>query len=184
MIERAGGRAVLSKSAADLTAESTVVMPGVGAFDAGMAALKERGFDEALRQIADEGEGRILGLCLGMQLLFDGSAEGSSPGLGLIPGSCQRIPSNLGVRVPHMGWNVVKMENSGRITGLLPEDSRFYFAHSFIAEPRQQSWVTLSALHGLRFSAAIEKENIFGAQFHPEKSHRFGANFMRGFIKL
>ena len=105
MVERSGGKAHLARNADDLTTESVVVVPGVGAFDAGAAALKSRGFDEVLTQIASGGEGRILGLCLGMQLLFDGSAEGSSPGLGIVPGVCKKLPSSSGVRVPHMGWN-------------------------------------------------------------------------------
>lgn len=182
MVERAGGRAKLSRRGDDLTASSAVVVPGVGAFDAGMVALRQRGFDEALWRIAYEGEGRILGLCLGMQLLFDRSAEGSKPGLGIVHGHCSRIPARRGLRVPHMGWNRVTVERRSPMTDHLPADARFYFAHSFLAEPDDPSAITLSVLHGRSFCAAFEVANVVGAQFHPEKSHRFGLAFMKGFV--
>ena len=182
MVERAGGRATLSRSGADLTTSSAVVVPGVGSFDAGMVALRQRGFDEALRRIALGGEGRILGLCLGMQLLFDGSAEGSHPGLGIVPGYCRPIPSSRDVYVPHMGWNRVTVERMSPTTARLPADARFYFAHGFFAEPADPSCVTLSVVHGRSFCAAIEVANVVGAQFHPEKSHRFGLEFVKGFV--
>ncbi len=182
MVERSGGKAHLARNADDLTTESVVVVPGVGAFDAGAAALKSRGFDEVLTQIASGGEGRILGLCLGMQLLFDGSAEGSSPGLGIVPGVCKKLPSSSGVRVPHMGWNSVRVVEFSSTMEQLPDDPRFYFAHSFYVEPSSLSGVTLTANHGVQICAAFERPNVVGAQFHPEKSHRFGLSFMRGFV--
>lgn len=183
MIERAGGHPRLTSSAMDINANSSVVIPGVGAFDAGMHALRDRGFDSAIAEIADRGTGRILGLCLGMQLLFDESEEGSTPGLGLVRGIVRRIPTGLGVRVPHMGWNPVHVKRDSRLLRFLPPEPRFYFAHSYFAQPVDADLSSLSVHHGLDFCAALEKGNVVGAQFHPEKSHRFGLEFMRGFVR-
>lgn len=182
MVQRAGGQCSLAHSADDLRVDSRVVLPGVGAFDAGLQALRSRGLDDALKEIGRTGRGQILGLCLGMQLLLDGSDEGSDPGLGLIKGRAVRIPANMDTRVPHMGWNVVQVARPTAILQRLPPGPQFYFAHSFYANLDDPSLATLTVTHGLSFCAALESGPVLGAQFHPEKSHRFGLRFMEGFI--
>jgi len=160
-----------------------VVVPGVGSFDAGMASLRARGLDRRLKTIAADGSAKILGLCLGMQLMFDSSSEGISKGLGIVSGEVLKLQPQAMTRVPHMGWNYVTVRRETRVTGCLSEPSRFYFAHSYYAVPRDDDIVTLSAEHGVEFCASFEKDNLVGAQFHPEKSHRYGLEFLKGFMQ-
>ncbi len=182
MVERAGGKPTLTADSDDLDANSIVVVPGVGAFDAGMSRIRDRGFDAALQEIAASENGRILGLCLGMQLLLASSDEGKTRGLGLVPGSVKRLPPDPAIRLPHMGWNFTHVERKTTVTEALPPGPRFYFAHAYFADIEERQAVTLSVHHGITFCAAFEVGNVFGAQFHPEKSHRYGLQFMRGFL--
>jgi imidazole glycerol-phosphate synthase subunit HisH len=157
-----------------------VVLPGVGAFPAAMAALRAQGLDEAL--VAAAGRGTpLLGVCLGMQLLLAGGTEHAPPGaptrgLGLLPGLVERLPS--GVRVPHMGWHRLALR---RATALLPEPFPVYFAHSYFVSGAHRDAVAVVD-HGVPIAAAVARDGLFGCQFHPEKSGAAGLGLLRRFV--
>lgn len=185
MIRRIGGSGVLTSSPDDVRRASKVVLPGVGSFDAGMAALQHAGLDEALADAAASGAW-VLGICLGMQLLLERSEEGTSAGLGLVPGRVHRFEvGEQGLKVPHMGWDTV---TAARPSVLLEdanaEEQRFYFVHSYFAECDNESDVVGVTTYGLPFVSAFEHERILGVQFHPEKSHRFGMALMKRFLEV
>ena len=167
-VERAGASAVVSSDEEQLGASDVMVLPGVGNFAAGIERLSRLGLD---RFLIDWAEARrpLLGICLGMQLLFEKSEEGSSRGLGILPGDVVGLAGDL--KVPHMGWNNV--DNRG-IAVLEPfDDARFYFVHSYVCRPAEEM-ATAVTEYGGEFVAAVERGNVVGFQFHPEKSGRDG----------
>jgi glutamine amidotransferase len=162
-----------------------LVLPGVGAFDAGMAALN-RGWRERLDELALERRIPILGICLGMQLLCRGSEEGRENGLGWIAADVRRIDTGADARlkIPHMGWAEVMPT---RTNALIPSDEgqqRFYHVHSYRAVCDDSSDEVASVIYGNQFTTAVQRDNIYGVQFHPEKSHKFGMGLMRRFASL
>ncbi|MCF8257311.1 MAG: imidazole glycerol phosphate synthase subunit HisH [Flavobacteriales bacterium] len=176
MLHSAGIR---SEAVADprlISRYSSIILPGVGAFDEGMKRLDAAGFSEAIHRYVVCG-GQLIGICLGMQLLFDRSEEGTSNGLGLIKGNVVRFPSKDGLgrplNVPHMGWNMVEAGPQGTNT-FWKQPMRFYFTHSFHAKPTDASTVLLTSHYGVPFVSAVRQGNVWGFQFHPEKSHHFG----------
>jgi glutamine amidotransferase len=183
MIRKAGGEAFVAASPEALAAADRWVLPGVGAFDKGVEALKARGLDAWVRARAAQG-GLVLGICLGLQLLTERSEEGRLPGLGLVPGETRRFRSDdPGLKIPNMGWGVV---TPARGTPLFdfpsPEEKRFYFTHSYHVVCAAPSDVAATAAHGGPFTAAVVRGNVWGVQFHPEKSHRFGLELFRRFL--
>jgi len=187
MCRRLGGDPVVSGDPGTIASADKLLLPGVGAFDTGMASLHGSGLVEVLRLRASEGV-PVLGICLGMQLLFDSSEEGVATGLGLIPGVVRRLPvdSPLGpVRIPHMGWSRLDYCRSHGLTEGIGEEARFYFVHSYAAVPDDDGDIIGVSTHGSRFVSAVARENVLGVQFHPEKSHRYGkallGNFLQGF---
>lgn len=161
-----------------------ILLPGVGAFDNAMKRINENGFLEVLNKKALVDKIPILGICLGMQLLTRGSEEGQLPGLNFIPADSVRFPDSHGLKVPHMGWNLVQPFTESVLTRDLPVESRFYFVHSYYVRTDDPVHSILKADYGVRFDAAIQKDNIFGAQFHPEKSHKFGMQLFKNFASL
>lgn len=158
-----------------------IILPGVGSFDAGMNALRASGLDKAIREFAGYGGG-ILGICLGMQLLFDRSDEGSSAGLGLIPGALIGIKSNPKFRVPHVGWESIIPVGEDVIFSGITRLS-FYHNHSF-ALPSPSPFEIATIQYSEQFAVAARNENVVGVQFHPEKSHSSGERLMKNFISL
>lgn len=156
-----------------------LILPGIGAFDHGMQRLKESGFDKLLLQSSEST--RILGICLGMQLLCESSEEGELEGLSLIPGHFIRFGdfNETGLRVPHMGWNETKFTPQENIADGFEVPFRFYFVHSYRYKHRDDTHVWAHAIYGERFVAAIRSKNAFGVQFHPEKSHQYGISFFQ-----
>ena len=149
-----------------------------------MKSLAERGLIELLTERVMKDKIPVLGICLGMQLLSRSSEEGVLPGLGWISAKTVRFRTGPEVRLPHMGWNSVKpRQNALLFTGPLPE-KRFYFVHTFHVECAEQGDVAATAVHGYDFAAAVQHENIYGTQFHPEKSHQFGMELLRQFAKV
>jgi glutamine amidotransferase len=168
-------------SAAALAAAKRLVLPGIGAFDACMAALQRSGLRDAVLEFA--GGGRpLLGICVGMQMLTLGSEEGELPGLGLIRAHSRRFRAAAGLRVPHMGWDRVRWTNPTHpLARAMPDDSRFYFVHSYRVTCDAQAECLALCTYGEEFAAAIGSGNVAGVQFHPEKSHRFGLALLNNF---
>ena len=163
---------------------SRLVLPGVGAFDAGMAALN-RGWRQALDHVALERKAPVLGICLGMQLLCRGSEEGQARGLGWIDADVKRLDTgDPRLKVPHMGWSVVTAEQPNPLIPSDEGEQRFYHVHSYRAVCSNPGDVIGTASYGTQFTTAVRHGNIFGVQFHPEKSHRFGMALMRRFAAL
>ncbi|MFB9732596.1 MULTISPECIES: imidazole glycerol phosphate synthase subunit HisH [Ornithinimicrobium] len=176
-LERLGASTRLTDDPAEILAADRVVLPGVGAAGAGMARLRAAGLEDLLRQV----QAPLLGVCLGMQLLFDRSAEdGGTPTLGLVPGEVVPIPPAPGVRVPHMGWNRLDdLVEDPLLTGITPGE-RAYFVHSYAAPVGPATLA--STTHGTTFSAVVRSGLRWGAQFHPERSGRVGALLLRNFL--
>lgn len=163
-----------------------ILLPGVGAFNNAMIRINEGGFRNILEQKALIEKIPFLGICLGMQLLTDGSEEGDLPGLGLIPAKTIRFNFNNkeNLKVPHMGWNTVYESINSQLTKDLPDEPKFYFVHSYYVKVGEKKNSILRTKYGIEFDSAIQKHNIFGVQFHPEKSHKFGMKLLENFAKL
>lgn len=183
MLKRVGVESRRVTTPEEVLESERVLLPGVGAYDSGMAQLDELGLADALRGFA--GTGRpLLGICLGMQLLVDSSAEGARQGLGLIAGRCERFPDSPRLRVPHMGWNHATPLRADSLMEGLGEDSRFYFVHSYHVIPDAPDDALAETEYGTPFVSMIRRGNVMGAQFHPEKSHTFGMTVLRNFATL
>lgn len=157
-----------------------LLLPGVGAFDQAMQRLRAGGLADAIVDFAATGK-PVLGICLGMQLLMDSSAEGVDSGLSIIPGTCHRFVAAPGVRVPHMGWNVVRPVREDALFEGLETDPRFYFVHSYHVVPESEDHVLAVTPHGGEFVSMVRRDRVVGAQFHPEKSHAFGMQLLTNF---
>jgi glutamine amidotransferase len=184
MFKRIGVAAEIVESPEKLKQATKILLPGVGAFDQAMKRINESGFREVLDSKALVEKVPVLGICLGMQLLTRGSEEGVLPGLGWVAADTIRFPKKDGLKVPHMGWNVVTPATSSELTKNLPQESRFYFVHSYYVQVDNQLNSILKCHYGVTFDAAIQKDNIYGAQFHPEKSHKFGMQLLRNFGEM
>lgn len=184
MLKYIGHHSTISSDPATIRQASRLILAGVGAFDAGMTQLNRLGLTELLTEQVAERKVPVLGICLGMQLLTRSSEEGQLPGLGWIEADTKRFffPNNLDLKIPHMGWNKVIRETPSPLTEGLDNESRFYFVHSYHCVLDEPSRAILSVDYGLRVTAAFQKENVLGVQFHPEKSHRFGMQILRNFV--
>jgi imidazole glycerol-phosphate synthase subunit HisH len=181
-LQKVGVDAHLCSEVALLSTFDGLVLPGVGAFGDAMRNLKDLGMDEALLDYIETGR-QLLGICLGLQLLFDYSEEhGRSDGLGVIPGCVIKLPAS--VKVPHMGWNVLNVKREVPLFEGLDSGSRFYFVHSFYCEPAETGSTIGTTSHGLEFTCAASKGNVWGLQFHPEKSSLLGLSILRNFGKM
>lgn len=185
MLKRIGVRAKITNRAEDIAEADRLILPGVGAFDAAMRTLNELGIVGTLRAKALDERIPVLGVCLGMQLLFRRSDEGDIPGLGWIEGDVVRFrldPADRSVRVPHMGWNYASATDGARLLSGFDATPRFYFAHSYHVECADPDDVAGWTTYGYRFASVVQHENIGGIQFHPEKSHRFGLKVFENFL--
>lgn len=180
----AGDVAVISRPA-EMEDCAKIILPGVGAFPKAMERLSQAGFPEALeRQVRGRGKW-FLGICLGMQLLLDYSLElGRTAGLGWIPGGVLRFPEIPGLAVPHMGWNDTRPAAESPLWKGIPEDADFYYVHSYFVDCAAPGDVLARCEYGLPFVSAVARENIFGVQFHPEKSQANGLQLLRNFVDL
>ena len=174
--------AIVSSDEKDLRAAQRLVLPGVGAFGACMKALKARGFDRLVRERVEEGT-PLLGVCVGMQLLFEESEEfGATPGLGLLRGKVRRFSDDL--LVPHVGWNRVAERQSHALFSDVMNGAFFYFVHSYYCEPNDESVVAGETEYGVRYASVVAKGNVCGVQFHPEKSQDAGLRLLRNFARM
>lgn len=183
MFKRIGVTAKISDDLKDIEKAEKILLPGVGAFDAAMEKLTNTPLRNILDYKAKEQKIPVMGICLGMQLLTNGSEEGKLPGLGWIPSYTHRFPSSA-LKVPHMGWNLVQKKESSPLTESFDEEYRFYFVHSYYVKAEDEKNVILRTTYGVTFDSALQRENIFGAQFHPEKSHRFGMQLFKNFAQI
>ena len=183
MLKRIGVKAVVSCDTGEIKKAGKIILPGVGAFDEGMKNLNELGLTELLiNKVKEEGV-PILGICLGMQLFSERSEEGVSEGLGLVEAETVKFRMNHGLKVPHMGWNTVSPVKENRLYSNL-NNNRFYFVHSYHVACRKQEDVLSETHYGYDFVSSLQHKNIYGVQFHPEKSHKFGMQLLRNFAEL
>lgn len=185
MFKRIGVAACVASDPIEIRRAEKLVLPGVGAFDAAMRRINSvLGLRESLDQKALIEKVPVLGVCLGMQLLTQSSEEGELPGLNWIEGSAIRFPRNLGLKVPHMGWNVVQPTRPSPVTSDLGDEPCYYFVHSYYVKVADPAHSIMSTHYGVDFDSAINRENIYGVQFHPEKSHSFGMQILKNFSAL
>ena len=186
MFKRIGVESEITSDHEKLLKAKKILLPGVGAFDAAMERINAGGFREVLDKKALDEKIPVLGICLGMQLLTNSSEEGKLPGLGWIPARTIKFSfaKDSKLKVPHMGWNLVYEKNPSPLTRDLPAEPRFYFVHSYFVQAEDNRHVLATTIHGVEFNSIIQKENIFGAQFHPEKSHKFGMKLLENFARL
>ena len=177
-LERVGARVALARDADGLRGAERIVLPGVGAAAPAMALLRERGFEHTLRSASVP----LLGICLGMQLLFAASAEGEVATLGVLQGRVEALPPAPGVRVPHMGWNVVSPTRPSPLFDGIAAGTRMYFVHGFGAAPGEDC--VAETVHGAPFAAAVQRGNVLGVQFHPERSAAAGARLLANFLRM
>jgi len=179
-LQHLGADARLTATVADITAADAVVLPGVGNFGACMQALRASGLESVTRDAATDGR-PFLGICVGMQMLFDGSDESPDVvGLGIVPGRITRLPDT--VRLPQMGWNTLEPQGDARLLAGLPEPAWCYFVHTFAPEPADDEVVAAWCDYGRRFAAAIERGPLWATQFHPEKSGDVGLAMLGNFV--
>ncbi len=195
MLKKVGADSALTSDPQELRAADKLILPGVGAFDAGMNRLNDSGLTDLLNELElvnpvlqHVQNGRpLLGICLGMQLLLDSSEEGTTDGLGWVPGRVRRFDwpnESRSLKVPHMGWNLVRSSGESPLFRELDDRSRFYFVHSYFASPDEPASRAAEAHYGFDFCCAVQRDNIHGVQFHPEKSHRYGLKLLQNFVEL
>ena len=177
-LQRLGTTSAVSANARKIRSASHVILPGVGAAAHAMSRLRQDNLDSLISSLQQP----VLGICLGMQLLFDASEEGEAQCLGIIPGRAVRLPCDSAHPVPHMGWNTLKIDRSDALLDGLQQDDYVYFVHSY-ALPSSPATIA-SSDYGLSFSACVQWRNFFGVQFHPERSARVGAQLLRNFLSL
>ncbi len=162
---------------------SRVVLPGVGAFGDFMSGLKAKGLDDAVKEIADRGT-PLLGICVGMQALFEiGEEMGDHEGLGLLRGTVVRFSDSLSIKVPHTGWNQVEIKNPALLFDRIEEGSFVYFNHSYYCQPNDPADVIAETSYGIRYACAVRHDNLYGVQFHPEKSQAVGLRLLQNFVE-
>jgi glutamine amidotransferase len=188
MVEKVGGVARRITKKEEILNSKKIILPGVGSFDRGMSLLEDLDLVTALRAFSNAPDAKLLGICLGMQLLFDESEEGVKAGLGLIPGKVLKLsPSDNKLRVPHMGWNEVDVCKANKLIPYCHDiklKPRFYFVHSYHVVCKNIENLIATADYGGKVAAVVSSENVFGVQFHPEKSHRFGVDLIANFVRL
>lgn len=184
MLLKAGAKSSISCDPKEILAADKLLLPGVGHFDYGMKMLNQSGLRDTLDRYALDLRRPVLGICLGAQILGLGSEEGDMPGLGWIDMHCRRLPQATGIRVPHMGWNGLSLKRPSALFANADADARYYFVHSYYMDCADDADVVGTCHHGIDFTCAVQRANVFGTQFHPEKSLRHGLALMRAFMEM
>ena len=179
-----GEEPLVTRDPKELLAADRVILPGVGSFGDCMENLRQFGLVPVIHEIVEKGT-PFLGICLGLQLLFENSEESPGvEGLGILKGKILRIPPSQGLKIPHMGWNSLHLQNQGRLFRNIPEDTYVYFVHSYYLQAEDAQIVKATTDYSVCIHASVEKENIFACQFHPEKSSRWGLQILRNFAEI
>ena len=177
-----GEDVVVTREKEEILAADHIILPGVGAFGDAMEKLHKYQLVEVIREVTDRGT-PFLGICLGLQLLFDSSEESTGiAGLGILRGKIVRLPEDQGLKIPHIGWNSLRYPNSGRLFAGLPEESYVYFVHSYYLQASEPQIVTATTEYAALIHASVEKGNVFACQFHPEKSSDVGMRILKNFL--
>ena len=185
MFKKIGIASKITSDLDDIKTATKLLLPGVGSFDKAMYRINDSGIKKILDYKVLREQTPILGICLGMQLLTNSSEEGIEKGLGYINASAKKFSfQDKKMKVPHMGWNLVNKSTKSKLTESFIEASRFYFVHSYYVEVKNQENSILKTKYGLEFDSAIQNKNVYGAQFHPEKSHKFGMKLFENFSKI
>lgn len=186
MLKKLGEEAIISNKIDDIKASDRLILPGVGSFDAGMTNLVSSGILDELERQVHVNKKPILGICLGMQLLGRKSDEGKTEGLGWIPFETVSFDKSINLPIPHMGWDYVAIcdQSNLLVKNLSNEKLRYYFVHSYHAVCDDKRYSLMTCEYGYEFAAAVNFENIYGVQFHPEKSHKFGARLLSNFLEV
>ncbi|MCD8230724.1 MAG: imidazole glycerol phosphate synthase subunit HisH [Clostridiales bacterium] len=179
-----GEEGVITRDPEEILSADKVILPGVGAFGDAMENLKRLGLVPVIREVADR-QIPFLGICLGLQLLFESSEESpGAEGLGILKGKILRIPDQEGLKIPHIGWNSLKLEHNGRLFSGLPEEPYVYFVHSYYLQAEDEQIVKASTEYSAHIHASVEEGKVFACQFHPEKSGAVGLKILRNFCSL
>lgn len=183
-LEHLGASFLTSRHPEELSACDKLIIPGDGHAVSSMAVLKDRGLDNFIREYLSTGNW-VFGICIGCQIILDWSDEGDTPCLGLVPGKVQKLPERSGLKVPHMGWNNCRpAQRSHWLFKDVPEDSSFYYVHSYYTNPVHQSHILGICDYGINFASAIGRDNLAAVQFHPEKSGRPGLQMLSNFLEV
>ena len=183
-LQKLNAEVVITKDANEILNADKVILPGVGAFGDAMANLRKYGLDKVIHQVVEKGT-PFLGICLGLQLLFERSDETPGAiGLGILEGEVLRIPDKDNLKIPHMGWNSLHLQNQGRLFKGLSEQSYVYFVHSYYLKAKDEKIVNATTNYSVNIHASVEKGNVFACQFHPEKSSEVGLQILRNFVEL
>ena len=179
-----GERPVITRDREEILKADKVILPGVGAFGDAMDKLREYGLEEVIHEVVANNT-PFLGICLGLQVLFESSDEApGAKGLGVLKGKICRIPEAEGLKIPHMGWNSLKLHNNGRLFKGLADDAYVYFVHSYYLKAEEEKVVTATTEYSTHIHASVEKNNVFACQFHPEKSSSVGLQILKNFISV
>ncbi len=183
-LESLGQRTLITREAKEILAADHIILPGVGAFGDAMEKLRSYELEGVIHEAVDAGI-PFLGICLGMQVLFESSDETPGvKGLSLLDGKICRIPDGEGLKIPHMGWNDLTYDHQGRLFADIPEHSYVYFVHSYYLKAGDEQIVKASTQYGVKIHASVEKNNLFGCQFHPEKSSDTGLHILKNFVAV
>jgi glutamine amidotransferase len=182
MIKKIGHTSIITSDLEEIKNASKLILPGVGSFDNGMRNLAELGMIEVLNQKVLIEKTPVLGICLGMQLMTKSSEEGKLAGLGWIDAQTKKFISDT-LKIPHMGWNILKHQKESKLFDELESEKRYYFVHSYYVECLNKEDMLTLTTYTHDFVSSFERDNIIGAQFHPEKSHKFGMNLLTNFVE-
>ncbi len=184
MLRFLGKEVNVSNKVDDILSAEKLILPGVGAFDAAMENINKLGLADVIKHKVFEKKTPILGICLGMHLLTKKSFEGTLEGLSLVDAEVKKFPHDLTLKVPHMGWKNIDIKRSSPLSKNLNEDTKFYFAHSYYVKLENSEEEVFSCNYILKFTCCFQRDNICGAQFHPEKSHKHGMQFLTNFVEI
>jgi glutamine amidotransferase len=187
MLKKIGVESMISKKPVEIAQAEKLILPGVGHFDFGMKNLKESGLIDVLHTSVLMDKIPLLGICLGAQLLGNSSEEGKEKGLGWIDMEVVKFDSSkidTKFKIPHMGWNDIEIQQPSKLLAKLEQEARFYFVHTYHMKPNNVKDVLTMTNYGYNFTSAVRRNNIYGVQFHPEKSHKFGMQLLSNFSKI